>query len=928
MALLVAPLAAAADEPWLRALAGEAGGLAYHLLRARGAEGTLGQGIEDLLRVVDRPGCAWVALVVGTAESVAYALDVVGAQPTGDGKRAERAALVLGGVGQAQALAVDSCGGSRHSLVLAQCDSAQAGEVLRALADERAGAGLAGARFVLLRDAWRRWAVAGVRAGSAPALARVGSPQPPTRLAEAPGTGQRGAGPARHRYRLPGAARPESLRPASDTTALDITASDSTAWDITASDSIASEHGPPFAGPALPRPTGQSPSPLEYLTRGLSSRLRPRVPSRLTGAVAALSIAAIAAGSAGWVIVHRGTGASSGPAAPQLDTAVATGPTPSARTAAMSAVWDRTAQVILFGGAAAGSGHGVPLGDTWRGALPPSAAWSRVEAATQQPSPRLGGAMAADLTDGYVLLFGGEAAGDIGLMDTWSYGGTWSALTPNNRPPPGPALAATEPTTGRVLLVTACCALAAVPTDERMQTWRWTGSTWAQLGPAPGWVSTAALVGDAWNGTVVMLADDGAGLGVTYIWDGTAWSQHHGVMEPPLVAGAHPRLSYDPRTRMVLDVVTGRDGTQSTWTWDGSVWREQELSGGPPVVGLVLPEPLDGRAVIYGGVSETDDLTQRWFWTGTGWTEPPYPPAVAQLPTAGFGAAVAADPGTGGLIAFGGSDAFDQTWIWTGQSWSQAFFTTPAPPPRFGASIAWDPVNSIAVMFGGRLQDGALATDMWLWRGHEWSQEAVTGMPPPTENAPMAYDEVRREMVLLVPSGSDAPATMDTWTWDGRAWTQRSGSSGPPARAGSSLAWDPASGSMLLTLPCCVGAPQQQSETWAWDGRAWQRLQTLHSPPMHAVVAPDAKHSRTVLVAACCGGFDSGDSVGPPTTWTWNGTDWTRSAAALPALQDVSALATDVRGDVLLVARVAGAGPRHPVDGLWRWTGTDWERLV
>jgi hypothetical protein len=30
---------------------------------------------------------------------------------------------------------------------------------------------------------------------------------------------------------------------------------------------------------------------------------------------------------------------------------------------------------------------------------------------------------------------------------------------------------------------------------------------------------------------------------------------------------------------------------------------------------------------------------------------------------------------------------------------------------------------------------------------------------------------------------------------------------------------------------------------------------------------------------------------------------------------------------VVLVGRVAGAGPDHPLDGVWRWTGAAWQRL-
>src|SRR5258706_16021491 len=117
--------------------------------------------------------------------------------------------------------------------------------------------------------------------------------------------------------------------------------------------------------------------------------------------------------------------------------------------------------------------------------------------------------MAAAVAAGYVPLYGGEAAGDVGLGDTWTYAGGWAASEPRDSPPAGPALAATEPNTGRVLLVATCCALGAVPTGERMQTWRWTGSDWALLGAAPGWVNTAALVSDPWDDREVMDAAGG-----------------------------------------------------------------------------------------------------------------------------------------------------------------------------------------------------------------------------------------------------------------------------------------------------------------------------------------------------------------------------------------------------------------------------------
>jgi len=651
-------------------------------------------------------------------------------------------------------------------------------------------------------------------------------------------------------------------------------------------------------------------------------RLR-RLPPGVAAALALLLIVAVSVGGAGWVITHRGTG-SAAPLGP-ISWNGAGLSVPSPRVQPMAATWDRTGAVILFGGADPGSGHGLPLGDTWRGALPPASAWQPA-GGDAAPTPRLAGAVASDPVDGYVLLFGGEGPGDTGLSDTWTYAGGWSQLQPAHSPPPGPALAATEPGTGRVVLVTACCALGAVPTAERMQTWRWTGADWSLLGPSPGWVTTAAIVADGWDGTVVMLAaGGGSGSGFTYVWDGSAWSSRGGAA-PPVPAGVRPQLTYDPRSRLVLDVVPAAGGTHDTWAWDGRAWTRAETGGGPPVVGLVLAEPAGGHALLYGGTAEADELTQRWFWAGSEWAETIRPPAVAAQPSASFGAAVAADPGTGGLVLSGGAGASGETWVWSGHDWTQAFFTTPAPLPRQGAAMAYDPVSHRTLLLGGRLDDGATTDDMWAWQGSSWVPLRPTSLPPPGDAAVLAWDPSRGVALLVVPDGAEPLPSAQTWTWDGTAWTWRAPAEEPPLRAGSSLAFDPVTGGMLLVTPCCPASTTQRSETWLWDGAAWHRLDPLHDPPLHAFVATDAARGRVLLVAACCAGFD-GDTVGPPQTWVWDGADWTRLSASLPALQDVAALADDASGTPLLVGRLAGAGPGHPLDGVWRWTGADWVRL-
>jgi len=871
MALVAAPLSAPAEEPWLHAVAGC--GLPFALLIATDASRAgLERGLEDLCVVAELSRCVWVARLAGAAEDLGFALSVAGAGA--GGARAGGVVVVqLGpGAGAAAAVLVDGCGGgARHSVMAVQVDEARAAAVAALLSSGDLAAAVRGARLAVLRDARRSWAVVARGAGASDLLRRV----------TAPGVPVAGLPVA------PVAATAEGL-----------------------------------LARALARL--RTAKPLAAL--GVRMRGRPR---RLGAAVGSLLVAALAMGGAGWEVAHRAA-SQIDPSVAQLGGGGALGAVPVPRVGAMSATWDRTAQVVLFGGATAlGSGHGAPLDDTWRGALPPAAAWQRATAGSPQPSARLAGAMAADVTDGYVLLFGGEAAGDIGLDDTWTYAGGWAQLAPRQAPPAGPALAATEPSTGHVLLVTTCCALAAVPTGERMQTWRWTGGDWSLLGPAPGWVSSAALVADPWDGTVVMVADGGGGHAATFVWNGSAWSRAGGAGFPPVVPGVRPALAYDPGSHAVLDVVVGDDGVHHTWSFTSAHgWAEASDAGGPAVVGLLVHDPVDGRAVLYGGASTGAALTQRWFWTGSVWTQSLQALASRAVPAAGFGSAVAADPRSEGLVLFGGAEATDQTWVWSGLSWSRQVVTGRMPPPRAGASMAYDPLRRATVLVGGRLADGSNAGDMWEWRDGAWSRLSVGGVPPPSVNGPMAWDWPRQQMVLLVPDGSQLLPTAQTWTWDGLVWSQRHPALSAPLRSGASMTWDPATGEVLLTVPCCPGAFEQRTETWTWDGASWSRRQTLHSPPIPALVAEDDIHARTVLMAACCGGFDPASTIGPPQTWVWDGSDWTRTSAALPALQDVAALATDLQGHTTLIARVAGAGPRHPLDGLWRWSGSAWVRLV
>jgi hypothetical protein len=77
------------------------------------------------------------------------------------------------------------------------------------------------------------------------------------------------------------------------------------------------------------------------------------------------------------------------------------------------------------------------------------------------------------------------------------------------------------------------------------------------------------------------------------------------------------------------------------------------------------------------------------------------------------------DPTGRALVQFFAND----TWEWDGTSsrWTRIETdpTTVEPDVRENGSIAWDPVASRLVMYGG-YADGFYRSDIWEWTGQDW----------------------------------------------------------------------------------------------------------------------------------------------------------------------------------------------------------------
>ncbi len=119
-------------------------------------------------------------------------------------------------------------------------------------------------------------------------------------------------------------------------------------------------------------------------------------------------------------------------------------------------------------------------------------------------------------------------------------------------------------------------------------------------------------------------------------------------------------------------------------------------------------------------------------------------------------------------------NVLDDTWIWNGTDWTQLSLSL-APPARYGASMAYDPVGGKAVLFGGRNAAGLLLSDTWLFAPHRlcskcttflaWSQVDPATSPPARAEAAMAFD-ARLQRIILTAGTNGSGALNDTWRFD------------------------------------------------------------------------------------------------------------------------------------------------------------------
>jgi hypothetical protein len=335
--------------------------------------------------------------------------------------------------------------------------------------------------------------------------------------------------------------------------------------------------------------------------------------------------------------------------------------------------------------------------------------------------------------------------------------------------------------------------------------------------------------------------------------------------------------------------------------------------------GAMVTDPVTGNVVLFGGGAQDYPLADTWIWDGTveAWSQP----APTQSPPGRLWATMAADPATGHIVLFGGTqwemgDRLDDTWVWDGTSgtWTEQLGLKDVPPRRTAATSAPGP-NGTVVMFGGYGGDGGgrFLDDTWVWDGTSgtWTEQLDLGdVPLARTGAGMASDPATGNVILFGGrTASEDPYVNtyldDTWIWDGTSWTEQDGlGSTPPVRAFPAMTADPTAGNVVL-FGGMVASGAPLDDTWTWDGAvgAWaERSPNDKPPPGFGGRMASATPARNVVLLR--------DAV--IDTWTWDGTahNWTQHGSPSSPLSSAVAMAANPSsGEVVL----------YGVGGLWIW---------
>jgi hypothetical protein len=250
---------------------------------------------------------------------------------------------------------------------------------------------------------------------------------------------------------------------------------------------------------------------------------------------------------------------------------------PSRRIGAVAA-WDPLMDAVLLVGGQSYADESV-LHDTWSWN---GSNWRQFGTRTASPLEGFMFAMTYDSDLEQMVLVGSDIRyGPPIHVWTWD-GASWQARNSAGAPVSPVAVAAFDPVTETVLVVSARCS----HSDCVSETWSWNGASWQQLKPAhePGFsFSNMVLLQDPGSGRLVLLTvgprPPGPALTETWTWDGRDWNSQGTIGDLGATVVAASGDGVQAKIHAFEDIARDFKTVRiDTWIWADRTWTR--IGGG------------------------------------------------------------------------------------------------------------------------------------------------------------------------------------------------------------------------------------------------------------------------------------------------------------------------------------------------------------
>lgn len=256
------------------------------------------------------------------------------------------------------------------------------------------------------------------------------------------------------------------------------------------------------------------------------------------------------------------------------------------------------------------------------------------------------------------------------------------------------------------------------------------------------------------------------------------------------------------------------------------------------------------------------------------------------------GASAAFDSHDGYLVLFGGDPvgqgpySNNSTWTFQGGIWTNITSTAgPAPSPRSGMAMTYDPAGQYVLAFGGEYEPGGAPiffNDTWEFQSGHWIRLHPSNSPSTSavEAVTMTYDYADNYPLLLA-TPYDSYANMSTWRFEGGNWSQVSTFARPSWRTYEAMTYDSHDGYVLLFGGYCSFAPacggtRILGDTWTFRGGQWTDISanlTLAPSPREGASMEYDQFSGDIVLFGGLISFSSAD-VETNQTWSFSAGSW------------------------------------------------------